>query len=134
MKRSIVSDLYPVSGSMSIYLALTGSGGAWSNTRQVELRFHNSVNGRTMPSAALDLVELQCLICDALSLMRSQYLNPLIDRWVQEKASMEKLCPGTVGWGLRTRLESIPLCLCFPYAQVLQICRTLASEKLAFLE
>ena len=72
----------------------------WSNARQVGLRFHNSVNDLTMSSAALDLVKLQYIICDALSLMRSQYLNPLIDVWVQEKASMEKLCPGTVGKGL----------------------------------
>ena len=101
------------------------------------LRFHNSVNDLTMSSAALDSVKLQYIICYALSLMRSQYLNPLIDRWVQEKASMGKLCPGTVGRGLWTRLKSVPACLCSPYAQALQIGRTLAasaSEKLAFLE
>ena len=44
------------------------------------LRFHNSVNDLTMSSAALDSVKLQYIICYALSLMRSQYLNPLIDR------------------------------------------------------
>ena len=100
MKRSIVSDLYPVSGSMHINRGLRGSGRAWSNTRQVGLRFHNSVKDLTMSSAALDLVKLQYIICDALSLIRSQYLNPLIERWVQEMASIEKLCPGTVGKGL----------------------------------
>ena len=99
MKRSIVSDLYPVPGSMRIYRELRGSGCAWSNTRQVKLRFHNSLNDLIMSSAALDLIKLQYIICDAL-FMRSQYLNPLIDRWVQQKASIGKLCPGTVGRGL----------------------------------
>ena len=100
MKRSIVLDLYPVSGFMRIYRGLRGSGRAWSNTRQAGLRFHTSVNDLTMSSAVLDLVKLQYIICDALSFIRSPYLNPLIERWVQEKASMEKLYPGTVGRGL----------------------------------